>query len=330
MVRPCLRDSVTSNRPASAAPDAIGNRNEYRRRPILWVFILLVVFITGCGVRTYERRETWVELARRDAVPLAKLPELVQGSQIVLLGESHALVEPIDTLRMLLSATNGGGWTHVAFEWSVTDQSALDRYLAGDDTVMELFRKRYGQLPGATIEYLETFAFIREGNRAHPNHPVKACAVDVPHPVHNVAETERDRHMFTRIEALIEGSPAHRVLMHCGAGHNPKSGVNHLRTREGGTIAQPTLGALLCARYPGSVVSIRVLSPRDPSWRRIKDEALFQNPVVIPTTIDWPGPRELFSFHSWHPGPSGHDSSAKSVYDYLVWWPTSRDGRRAP
>lgn len=329
-VRLCLPNSVTANRPVSAAPLVFGQLSEVWRRPLLWAFVLFILFTGGCGGRAYQRRETWVELARRDAVPLGQLPELVHGSRIVLLGEGHALVEPIETLRMLLSATNSCGWTHVAFEWSVTDQLDLDRYMSGDDTVMELFRKRYGQLPGATIEYFETFSFIREGNRAHPNRLVKACAVDVPHPVRNIAEAERDRYMFTQIEELIEASSSHRVLVHCGASHNRKSGVNDLPTREGSTVPQPTLGALLCERYPGSVVSIKVLSPHDPIWRRIKDEALFQNPVVIPTTIRWPNPQGLFSLYRWHPDPSGRDSSAKSVYDYLVWWPTSRDGKRAP
>ncbi|MBI5385180.1 MAG: hypothetical protein HZA90_10890 [Verrucomicrobia bacterium] len=294
----------------------------------------LILAAGGCVGRQHQRQDDWVSVARREAIPLWQLAERVRGARIVILGETHALVEPIETLRLLLSETNRHRWTHVALEWSVSDQPALDRFMAGDDAVMKRFRKLYGQLPGATVEYLETFSFIREGNRAHPDHALNLCAVDVPHPVRNVAEEERDRHMFTRIEQILEASPSHRVLVHCGNSHAAKCGLLELPTRAGGKLPQPTLGARLCRRYPGQVVSIHVISRYDPMWWQIQKEAPFLSPVVIPASPRWPDAASLglplWGLPLWHPDSPGRTVSAKAIFDYVVWWPTSRAGTREP
>jgi hypothetical protein len=75
------------------------------------------------------------------------------------------------------------------------------------------------------------------------------------------------------------------------------------------------------------VVSVRVLASGDPMWRRIKDKGLFQHPVVIPLSADWPSLERLLAFRQWHADPSGA-RSAQLLYDYVVWWPASRPGKR--
>lgn len=296
-----------------------------------WSLVILILAVDGCVSRQPQREAGWIRVAQREAVPLSQWAERIRDSRIVILGETHGLIEPIETLRTLLSETNRNGWTHVAFEWSVTDQPALDRFMAGDDAVLEQFRKLYGQLPGATTEYLDTFAFIRERNRAPPSNILQVCAMDVPHPVRNTAEEERDRHMFDRIVALIEASPSHRVLVHCGDSHGAKCGLMEYPTRAGGKQSQPPLGAQLCRRYPGKVISIDVLSHYNPVWWQIKNEAPFPGPVVIPASIRWPNVSSLglpiWQLPLWHPD-SGESVSAKAVFDYVVWWPTSRPGTR--
>ncbi len=290
------------------------------------IALILVLLAGGCVGGQQQPKTDGVNVAHRKAFPLSQLAERVRGSRVVIVGETHALVEPIETLRMLLSETNRQGWTHIAFEWAISDQANLDRYMAGDDAVLLRFRKLYGHLPGATTEYFDTFSFVREFNRAHPDHPVRLCAVDVPHPVRNVAEEERDRHMFKCIEALMEATPNSRVLVHCGDGHAAKCGLLEYPTRAGGKQWEPTLGALLCRRYPGTVVAIDVLSPYDPTWSQIKNEAPFQTPVAIPASI-WPDASAL-GLSTWHSDSPSKPVGGKAVFDYLVWWPTSRAGTR--
>jgi erythromycin esterase-like protein len=301
---------------------------------VLWSFIALILSLAagGCVGRQQQHKADWVRVAYRKAFPLSQLAERVRDSRIVILGETHALVEPIETLRLLLSETNWTGWTHVAFEWAISDQADLDRYMAGDDTVLQRFRKLYGQLPGATTEYLDTFSFIREGNRAQPNRALQVCVVDVPHPVRNVAEEERDLHMFHRIGALVEANPGSRIPIHCGDGHAAKCGLLEYATRAGGKESKPTLGARLCRRYPGKVVSIDVVSRYDPMWWQIKNESPFQSPVVSPVSNRWPDASSLglplWGLPHWHPDSADRPVTAKAVFDYVVWWPTSRAGTR--
>ncbi len=301
--------------------------NRHPDRTLQWSFIALILALAadGCVDRQQQHKADGVNVAHRKAFPLSQLAERVHGSRIVILGETHALVEPIETLRILLSETNRQGWTHVAFEWAISDQAGLDRYMAGDDAVLQRFRQLYGQLPGATSEYIDTFSFIRQFNRAHPDHAMRLCAVDVPHPVRNIAEAERDRHMFNCIEALMEATPNSRVLVHCGDGHGAKCGLLEYTARAGGKQCKSTLGALLCRRYPGKVVAIDVLSPYTPLWWQIKEKALFQSPVVIPASTRWPDTKSL-GLTTWL--QPGMPVSAKEVFDYVVWWPTSRAATR--
>jgi hypothetical protein len=309
-----------------------GNRRS--DRTLRWSLIPLILALAAGGCVGHQQRHTadWVSVAHREAFPLSQLAERVRHSQIVILGESHALIEPIVTLRMLLSETNRQGWTHVALEWAISDQASLDRYMAGEDAVLQRFRELYGQLPGATTEYIDTFSFIRQFNRAHPDHAMRVCAVDVPHPIRNVAEEERDRHMFNCIEALVEATPNARILVHCGNGHGAKCGILEYPTRAGGRHSIPPLGALLCRRYPGKVVSIDVLSRYDPMWWQVKNDAPFDSPVAIPTSSRWPNVLSLglplWQLPRWNSGSPGSSVSAKAVFDYLVWWPTSRAGTR--
>lgn len=298
-------------------------------RTVRWSFIALSLALAapGCIDGRQQRKVDAGGMAHRKAFPLSQLAERVRGSRIVILGETHALVEPIETLRILISETNQQGWTHVAFEWAISDQTSLDRYMAGDDAVLQQFRKLYSQLPGATSEYIDTFSFVREFNRAHPERAMRVCAVDVPHPVRNVAEAERDRHMFTCIEALMEATPNSRILVHCGDGHGAKCGLLEYPTRDGGKQCKATLSALLCRRYPGKIAAIDVLSSYDPTWWQIKNGAPFQSPVAIATSTRWPDASSL-GLTTWRPDSPGRPVSAKAVFDYVVWWPTSRAATR--
>ncbi len=305
------------------APPACGQRT------LRWGLLFFTAIAVGCAGLRHQSPDPWKALARRDAMPLARLPQLVRKSRIVVVGEAHALVEPIDTVRMLLSDRESGAFTHVALEWPVSDQPDIDRFMSGDDTVMERFRRKYGQLPGATDEYWGIFSCVRQSNRRYPGQAVKICAVDVPHPVRDTAEEERDRHMFSGIEQTIQANPKHRVLVHAGANHTAKSGWVEVNTREGDAVPMPILGARLRERYAKGVVSIKILSPDDPLWKILKQEGAFKDPVVIPLTSQWPDPQSLFSFWRWHSGQPNGAARADAAYDYVVWWPTSRDGKRS-
>lgn len=284
--------------------------------------VVVTLAFAGICIAAQQRAVSkWVGVAGRQARPIEQLGECVKRARVVLLGEAHAFVEPIETLRLLLADTNGTGWTHIAFEWPVSDQAALDRYMEGDDLVLQRLRQVYGQLPGATKEYFDTFAFIRERNRANPARTMRVCALDVPHPVRNVAEEDRDGHMFKRIEALLESDPKHRVLVHCGDGHAARCGALGYRTRAGGKNSLATLGGLLSRRYPKKVLSVDVLSRYSPMWWQIKNEAPFEKAVVIPAAKRWPAASDL-GLPTWHPDPTNITVNASEVFDYLVWWPT--------
>ena len=159
-----------------------------------------------------------------------------------------------------------------------------------------------------------------------------ARRLDVPHPIRNVAEEERDRHMFNCIEALVEATPNARILVYCGSSHGARCGILEYPTRTGDRQSIPTLGALLSRRYPGKVVSVAVLFRYDPMWWQVKNDAPFNNPVVIPTSSRWPDVLSLglplWQLPRWDSGSPGSSVSAKAVFDYLVWWPTSRAGTR--
>lgn len=300
-----------------------------RRRPLLSTLILLGVLGTILALLQLRQANAWVALARRDAVPLARLPELVGGRRIVLLGERHALVEPLDTVRMLLSdATPSGTFTHLALEGSVSDQPDLDRFMAGDDSALELFRRKYGQLPGVTEDYWAFFSFIRDKNRERPAFRINVCLMDVPQPVRNTAEEDRDSHMFSVIERIVEANRQNRVLVYAGAGHLGKVGLIEYKTKDGNAVLLQILGARLRARYGDEVVSLKILSPDDPMWSKLKTRSPFTDPVVIPLTPEWPDPVGLFYFWQSHPDASGRAGTADAVFDYAIWWPTSRSGRK--
>lgn len=300
-----------------------------RRRPLLSTLLLLGVLGAGLAALQLHHANAWMMLARRDAAPLARLPDLIRDRRIVILGERHALVEPLDTVRLLLfDPTQAGAFTHVALEWPASDQPDLDRFMAGDDRVLDLFRQKYGQLPGATEDYWALLSQIRENNRKQPKRAVKVCLVDVPSPVRNTAEEERDLHMFSGIERAIEADRQNRVLVYAGAGHAGKAGSINYKTKEGRLVLQQIFGARLHERYGEEVVSIKILSPDDPMWVKTKNQTLFTDPVVIPLTSEWPNPTGLFYFWQSHPDASGRAGTADAVFDYVVWWPTSRSGRK--
>lgn len=285
------------------------------------IVLTIFTFAGPCIAGDQRVVSEWVRVAGRQARPIAELGKCVKRARVVLLGETHALVEPIETLRALLADTNGPGWTHVAVEWAITDQAALDRYMEGDDLALQRLREVYGQLPGATKEYFGMFTLIRERNRANPARLMRICAVDVPHPVRNVAEEDRDGHMFKRIEAILEANPKHRVLVHCGDSHAARCGALEYQTRTGGTKSLPALGNLLSRRYPNKVLSVDVLSRYTPMWWQIKNEGPFADAVVIPASKRWPPAADL-GLPIWRPESTNTVVSAAKVFDYVVWWPT--------
>jgi hypothetical protein len=145
-------------------------------------------------------------------------------------------------------------------------------------------------------------------------------AMDVPAPIRGTPEEERDRHMFLEVEKILEKNPQARVLVYGGSNHTAKIGRVDQRQ---------ILGARLCERYGKETVSIKVLSPDDPMWGRMKQERIFVfgKPVVIHLTSSWPDPTRLFRFWGWQVDRSG-GVSADAAYDYAVWWPTARKGSR--
>jgi erythromycin esterase-like protein len=266
-------------------------------------------------------------LTPADLVPTQDLPRMVEDFRIVLVGESHGFVEPLDLAKNLIQMTTPSRrFTCLACEQSVTDQPAIDRFLATDkwDSVafVDQLANEYRGAPNLTREWLEMIPFVRSWNQQHPDRPLKYLAVDVPNPIRSTAEEARDQHMFNLIDRALQENPAGRVLVYCGSSHAYKKGAISYPDANGHTVWMPTLGALLRARYPGEVASICVLGPSDPLSKALAASGR-TGPIAMRFSPTWVLSKQTLG--NWRPGDTP-SLDANDLFDYAVWFPTLHPG----
>lgn len=309
-------------RPSGAAPS--------RAQTVGAAVCIVAVLAAWVGAALYSRayaRPAWIALAKKDPVELAELPELLRDYRIVLVGENHGFIEPPETVKGLLAGAEGDRrFTHLAVEWYVSEQSNINRYLGGDDALLEQFQRE----KGVTAEYISVWTFVRDHNRAHPQHPIVVRPIDMPRPkiafVQDGVAPQRDRHMFDQVEKILAADGNARVLVYCGALHAAKCGLGRVPTKEGDKVQVPTLGAMLHERHSARLVSVKILSPNDPMWRELYRRRIFPQPVAIRLTPEWPELGKLVLRDDDYPDAASATKSIAQAYDYAVWWPTSRAG----
>ena len=287
--------------------------------------------LLGVGLATwyllYVPTPDVIALSKNHATDLAQLPILLREHRVVLVGEWHGLIEPVDTVKRLLVETPSEcRFTHLTFELPISDQPDADRYLAGDDTALKQLGQRYARFPIGTDEYVSLFSFVREWNRAHREQAITVRLIDVKSPVHGTLEEQRDEHMFGQIESILATSEGSRVLAYVGADHAVRSGFFHYDSKERSRVPAPILGPMLHRRHPGQVASIKVLHHGDPLWQKLAEAKAFTGPVAIRLTAAWTRPLKLIKVQAWRPDPGTR--TADQIFDYLIWWPTSRPGTK--
>ena len=296
----------------------------------MWRRVLAVAVLVGvCLGVVWYIRDVSRGLVEADGIVLAELPKVLAGRRVVMVGEAHALVEPVEFVKFLVSQVGEEvGFTHFCVEWSVSNQEDIDRYMAGDDAVLEALGVRLTGLPGITAEALSVFTFVREHNRRYPESAVIVRCMDVKHPVHSTAEEGRDRHMFEHVRAILEESPRNRVLVHMGAAHAVKCGSLGEPNAGGGREYLATLGNLLVNAYGGEVYSVKVLWDGDPVWSALRKRLRREEPVAFRLGEKSGDARAMFWVYSWWRSDRAGRTRADEVFDFVVWYPTCRPGTR--
>jgi len=273
----------------------------------------------GCGATR--------ELRQAQAIPLPQLTDVTARQQIVVLGQTHLESEPIDTAKELLGGADD--FTHLALEWPVSDQPAFDAYMAGNEAALIPLKQYYSRFPTIGAESFELLAFVRNLNRQRPERQIRVWLIDVPQPVRSTAEERRDQHMAERIAAAFASRNDARVLVCVGADHAAKTGTDMYPDGRGRLIDQEPLGALLRERFGNDGVAlVKVLSPADRLWERMRRCRRFDSPVALRLTPSMGEAQRLFRFYGWR--PSAARSAGSEVFDYVVWWPTCRRITRLP
>jgi len=291
--------------------------------------LVLVILACVCLAVIGYMRDVSRGLAESDAIALAELPEVLAERRVVVVGERHALVEPVEFVKYLVSRTGEGiGFTHLCAELSVSDQESIDQYMNGDDAAMEALAARLTGLPGITAEYLSVFTYVREHNRKQPESAVMVRLIDVKAPVRSTAEEARDQHMFEHVQAILEENPRNRVLVHVGASHAVTCGSIGEPSEKGGRVYLPTLGNLLVNAYVGEVVSVNVLSESDPVWPALRRRLGREEATAFRLTENSGDARAMFRFYYWWRSDRPGRTRANDVFDFVVWYPTCRAGMR--
>jgi hypothetical protein len=284
----------------------------------LAVVLAATIFLTGCG----QRDPSWISLATQNSQDLHHFADSLSQYRIVVVGERHARIEPIDTVKSLLF-DGGPAFTDLTMECPVSDQKIISDYWAGDDSAITRFEVAYAQTPGMSVEFCSIFQLVRQHNRKLPAQFIRVRFIDVPSPIRSTAEEARDEHMFYAIRRIVDGDPKRRVLVYVGSTHAHKSGTIGYSNQNGQQVQLPALCARLESAYPSNVVSIDVLSSDDPMWTALKGANAFKGVKAIPLTHQWPPADALFSL-----GTGAAFPPADQLFDYAIWWPTSRAAAR--
>lgn len=185
---------------------------------------------------------------------ISKAIDLIEKSQIVLVGETHGSSEAPEIIKEMVPHN----FSHLFIEWPISDQKFLDDYMDGDDTVLEMLREEYFGCPNAAKEYFSLFSFVREYNRCYPEKQIILRPIDVPAPVRSLAEENRDQHMFQQIKTILDNNLESRILVYVGACHAAKTGTTPYPNAKGKWIYQRTLGSVLNQDYPGCCLSLKI------------------------------------------------------------------------
>jgi hypothetical protein len=267
----------------------------------------------------------------QDKVAWKDFPQALASKRLVVIGERHALVEPVETVKYLVSQTGGETrFTHLVMEWSESDQTALNAFMAGDDESWKSMQARTARLPGATVEYFSLFNFVRDFNRSYSDSPVQICLMDVKEPIYSTVAEARDQNMFRHIRQILAASPTNRVLVYVGAAHAAKTGTALYLGDNGEYAPLPTLGRLLAAAYPKELCVAAVLSPPDPLWC-VMEKRKNRTATVFRLGETFRNIREYVELGKWwQPEPTNAVVKANEAFDYLICHPTNIPGKRLP
>jgi erythromycin esterase-like protein len=281
---------------------------------------ILLCSITSCGP---------APLSPQTPIDLPTLSQHLASCSIVLVGERHSLVEPVQTVESLLSSAPADHrFSVLALEWPQSEQHAIDSYLSGDDDILKRMEQTYASTPGTTVEYFSLFGFVRDHNRRFKTDPIAVYCIDVNAPVRSTAEEARDQHMFDRLKSLLHSSPHVRVLAYVGSAHAVKLGTTGYRRADGAEVQLPTLGALLNNQYGPKCASICMLSDKEPVRAQLNEAHPLSAPAAYRPDASWTNPTNLLSISNWRPPPSSDVTSVNQLFDYVIDCPTSTAAHR--
>jgi len=292
-------------------------------RPIITLTIAL------CSIASCGQPANHTPLAPQTPIDLPTLSQQLASCSIVLLGERHGLVEPVQTVQSLLSsAPTDRRFSVLALEFPHSEQHAINSYLAGDDDVLKRLEHAYASTPGTTVEYYSLFSFVRDHNRRFKTDPIAVYCIDVNAPIRSTAEEARDQHMFDRLKSLLDSGPDVRILAYVGSAHAIKLGTTGYRRADGTEVQLPTLGALLNNQFGPKYAAICMLSDKEPVRAQLNEAHPLTAPAAYRPDASWTNPTTLLSINNWRPPPSSDLTSVNQLFDFVIDCPTSTAAHR--
>jgi erythromycin esterase-like protein len=291
---------------------------------------IITLTIAICSIASCSQPADHTPLKAQTPIDLPTLSQQLASCSIVLVGERHGLVEPVQTVKSLLSSAPADRrFSVLALEFPHSEQHAIDSYLAGDDDILKRLEHAYASTPGTTVEYYSLFGFVRDHNRRFKTDPIAVYCIDVNAPIRSTAEEARDQHMFDRLKSLLDSSPDVRILAYVGADHAAKCGTNgYPRATGTGEARLTTLGTLLKNQLGPQFASVKVLSNEDPIRADLNTPQPPAAPVAYRPDPTWLDPLKLISFSEWQPDAPSPSVPLNQVYDYVIDCPTSTPAHR--
>jgi hypothetical protein len=275
------------------------------------VLVLFSFSLTYC--QTTENLELY-NLVEKQEVKLENIRSLINKFDIVAVGETHALLEPIKTIKTIITAVHSEKpFTHLLLEMSVSDQKKIDKYMSGDDYSLD---EIYCSLPNCPLknkEFFSIFSFIRELNRKNPKHQILVKCIDVNSPIRNIESEKRNQYMFEKVKDVLSTHKKPRVLIYVGANHAAKVGQD--------LFNQATLASRLKKNYPASFYSLLVLDSKASFWQKLIQNKKIKAPFVLPLRPRLIKLDEIFFQSKWWKYKNEKNIDAFEVFDAIIVWP---------